>query len=262
MGMDEILIGEKKYISSKQAAKVTGYAKDYVGQLCREGRVPARLVGRSWYVLESALHDHRFGNPKNESIEEVKSKASTAPQFQSTWESPRYEASDAEVLPSVNRLRGNESPELSDDKQKEIEVAQRLQDTWAAWFDRFDNVTEPAVIAVAAPEKPKDEPIETTIEIEPEVSIPIRTVYQPQQTIQEEPQPNHLGVQLPPSKLLSEEQGVRSGYRKAIRALQMFGVVFAMAIATIAVLGSGYLDSYVLSNSQVQLIAGVALYNK
>ena len=62
--MDELVIGDKKYVSSKQAAKVTGYAKDYIGQLCREGRVPARLVGRSWYVLESAIHDHRFGDQK------------------------------------------------------------------------------------------------------------------------------------------------------------------------------------------------------
>ena len=59
--MDEILIEEKKYVSSKRAAKMTGYAKDYIGQLCREGRVPARLVGRSWYVLETAIQDHRFG---------------------------------------------------------------------------------------------------------------------------------------------------------------------------------------------------------
>ncbi|MFA6519666.1 MAG: helix-turn-helix domain-containing protein [Candidatus Paceibacterota bacterium] len=250
--MDEILIGEKKYVSSKQAAKVTGYAKDYVGQLCREGRVPARLVGRSWYVLESALHDHRFGNPRNEPIEETKPKTSTAPQFQSTWESPRYEASDAEVLPSVNRLRGNGSPELTDDKQKEIEVAQRLQDTWAAWFDRFDNIpTATPTIASVAPEKPRNEAVETTIEIEPEVSIPIHTVYEPEQTLEEDTvvQPENEEVEV-------------GGVRRAVRALQAFGVVFAMAIATIAVLGSGYLDSYILSNSQAQLIAGVALYNK
>lgn len=37
--MDELIIGEKTYLSSKRAAKITGYAKDYVGQLCREGRV-------------------------------------------------------------------------------------------------------------------------------------------------------------------------------------------------------------------------------
>lgn len=261
--MDEILIGEKKYVSSKQAAKVTGYAKDYVGQLCREGRVPARLVGRSWYVLESALHDHRFGNPKNESTEVAKSESIT-PAYRPTWQSPRYESDDTDVLPSVNRLR-EETPELSEDKKNDIEVAQRLQDTWAAWFDRFDHTPAvPPVIAAVAPEKPKNEPVETTIEIEPEVNISIRTVYEPQQTIEDEPQSNHLEAE-PPSEDEDERKDKEvqiGGGRRAIRALQTFGVVFAMAIATIAVLGSGYMDSYILSNSQVQLIAGVAVYNK
>ncbi|MDP2655014.1 MAG: helix-turn-helix domain-containing protein [bacterium] len=258
--MDEILIGEKKYVSSKQAAKVTGYAKDYVGQLCREGRVPARLVGRSWYVLESALHDHRFGNPKNEPIEDIKPEASIA---SPTWESPRYEASDAEVLPSVNRLRGDKSPELTDDKKKEIEVAQHLQDTWAAWFDRFDHIpAEPAVIAAVAPEKPKNEPVETVIEIEPEVSIPIRTVYQPQQTIQEEIKSDNLEVGLPSEEESEVQVGGGRRVIRAIRIIQVFGVLFAVILATVAVIGSGYLDSYVLSNRQAQMIAGVALYNK
>src|ERR1035437_3275471 len=104
--MDEILIEGKKYVSSKQAAKMTGYAKDYVGQLCREGRVPARLVGRAWYVLESAIADHRFGNQVElkgkESIEE------TVPAVSKTWEFPRYESVHTEVLPSINRLQDEE----------------------------------------------------------------------------------------------------------------------------------------------------------
>lgn len=241
--MDEILIGEKKYVSSKLAAKATGYAKDYIGQLCREGRVPARLVGRSWYVLESAIQDHRFGKPSEE-----------APH--STWESPHYEASDAEVFPSVNQLRDEEPIEQP---SNDIEVAQRLQATWAAWFDRFDTpvVQQLAAIEDVVPEKPNNEPIETIIEIEPEVNIPIRTIYQPQQTIQEEIKPDKVGIQLP-----SGEKEVRIGGGRIIRAMQMFGVVFAMAIATIAVIGSGYLDSYILSSSPVSQIAGVAIYNK
>lgn len=59
--MDELVIGETRYVSSKKAAQITGYAKDYVGQLCREGKVEAKLVGRNWYVLESSILEHRFG---------------------------------------------------------------------------------------------------------------------------------------------------------------------------------------------------------
>ncbi|MFZ3043670.1 MAG: helix-turn-helix domain-containing protein [Minisyncoccia bacterium] len=252
--MDEILIEEKRYVSSKQAAKITGYAKDYIGQLCREGRVPARLVGRSWYVLEAAIHDHRFGNSKNEPTEMIQPAAAT-------WESPRYEASESEVLPSI---QGSQDEEPLDSGNNP-EVAQRLQETWQAWFDRFEaSAPEKPTIDAVAPEKPEmpeEETKEQEMEQEGEqINIPIHTVYQ-----------SHY--QIPPEELLprrseevEEEQPViieaprkRRGFTKM---LQVAGAVVAMAMVSLAVLGSGYLDSYLVSHSQVGLIAGVELYNK
>jgi len=56
--MEEIEIQGRKFISSKRAATITGYAKDYVGQLAREEKVPATRVGRAWYVDESAIRSH------------------------------------------------------------------------------------------------------------------------------------------------------------------------------------------------------------
>lgn len=53
--MDELEIQGKKYISSKRASELTGYAKDYVGQLARAGKIPGTRVGRAWYVDEGAL---------------------------------------------------------------------------------------------------------------------------------------------------------------------------------------------------------------
>ncbi|MEK7634818.1 MAG: hypothetical protein AAB446_00050, partial [Patescibacteria group bacterium] len=52
----------KKYISASRAAEVTGYASDYIGQLCRGKKVTATLVGRSWYVLESEILNHKEKN--------------------------------------------------------------------------------------------------------------------------------------------------------------------------------------------------------
>jgi|GEM_PF-502388 len=57
--MDELVVDGEKYISSKRAARLSGYAKDYIGQLCRAGKIEAKMVGRSWYVKESAIKDHR-----------------------------------------------------------------------------------------------------------------------------------------------------------------------------------------------------------
>lgn len=53
--MDELEIQGKKYISSKRASELTGYAKDYVGQLARAGKVPGTRVGRAWYVDEASI---------------------------------------------------------------------------------------------------------------------------------------------------------------------------------------------------------------
>jgi hypothetical protein len=52
----------KKYISARRAADLTGYASDYIGQLCRGKKISSSLVGRSWYVLESEILDHKNQN--------------------------------------------------------------------------------------------------------------------------------------------------------------------------------------------------------
>mgnify|MGYP001559802601 CR=1 FL=1 len=226
--MDEILIEEKKYVSSKRAAKITGYAKDYIGQLCREGRVPARLVGRSWYVLESAIKDHRFGD--------VMDAPPTENEKRPTWEAPRYEASKDEFLPSINRLREE------DDKEKESEFSQHLQDSWRAWFDRVGDI-EPIITPITVPEPEK------------EVNIPIRTVYK-------------AIYQAPPEELLPRKEPIRQqeerkGKKSIVMPMvQLAGALVAVILATTAVLGSGYFDTYILSNRQVSILAGVVFYNK
>lgn len=268
-GMDEILIGEKKYVSSRRAAKVTGYAKDYIGQLCREGRVPARLVGRAWYVLETAIQDHRFGKQGIESeneppaslVAELPSKSSPV----STWESPRYEASSAEILPFVNRLRpalepskGINAEDIPTDAQ---EVPDRLQDSWRTWFDRVAD-TEPVDLATLTvpEEQEKKKPAEVPMQEIQEVNIPIHTVYDlpPQDLLPR--QHLELEVELPSAVVEVHIEKKRS--RGTMMAIQMAGAVLATLVAILAVIGTGYFDKYITSNSPVSSIAGVILYNK
>ncbi|MSR71328.1 MAG: hypothetical protein EXS50_01465, partial [Candidatus Taylorbacteria bacterium] len=56
---NEVYHDGKKYISTKSAALRFGYAHDYVGQLCRSGKVDAKMVGRSWYVSEIAIRNYK-----------------------------------------------------------------------------------------------------------------------------------------------------------------------------------------------------------
>jgi hypothetical protein len=244
--MDEILIGEKKYVSSKRAAKVTGYAKDYIGQLCREGRVPARLVGRSWYVLESAIHDHRFGDHKTAGESE------SSPIITSSWASPRYEGSSSETLPALNRLQ-DEAPAA----QEEDSTAQRLQDSWKAWFDRVAE-SEPAIPDIV-PHKPE---IEESRD-EEEVVVPVRAIHHelPEDLLPRRTR-NFSDVQPQYEELAEEEEVMQRGVRGYTTTLQMAGAVFALLFASLAVAGTGYFDRYIISNSQVGIIAGVSLYNR
>jgi hypothetical protein len=56
---DSIYLDGKKYISSSRAAEMAKYSKDYIGQLCRTRKIEARMMGRTWYVDEGSLLDHK-----------------------------------------------------------------------------------------------------------------------------------------------------------------------------------------------------------
>lgn len=264
--MDEILIEEKRYISSKRAAKVTGYAKDYIGQLCREGRVPARLVGRNWYVLETAIHDHRFGQQDHAPAGSVEETEPAAQAPQSAWESPRYEASPAaEVLPLVHRAHDVDQPPANEQR----EASQYVQDSWREWFDRVADAADaiPDAISSENPVEEKEaEEIVADGKDEKEVRIPIRAIH-------------HQRYQAPPEELLprrhitkEEKKNVSESAREqreqrkigknAIMAIRTTGVLFAIVSVIFAVIGSGYFDKYIISYSQASIFTGVHLYNK
>lgn len=56
-----IEIDGRTYISSRRAAEMFKYSNDYVGQLCRAGKVPARMIARTWYVDQLAFLEHKKG---------------------------------------------------------------------------------------------------------------------------------------------------------------------------------------------------------
>ena len=60
---DDLYLSGKKYISARRAAEITGYTSDYVGQLCRAGKVDATMVGRGWFISQESilLHKENFG---------------------------------------------------------------------------------------------------------------------------------------------------------------------------------------------------------
>lgn len=151
--MDELTIADKKYLSSKKAAKLTGYAKDYVGQLCREGKVEARLVGRNWYVLENSILDHRFGTPSDSGDTPVvdlvgspeitvDTEVSQKDDVEYTWKSPVYTSEPYNGLPlttdsaSGDLDKSDQSIPAQLPNQNSVNALSDMQSAWQEWFNR------------------------------------------------------------------------------------------------------------------------------
>jgi hypothetical protein len=264
--MDEILIEEKKYVSSKQAAKMTGYAKDYIGQLCREGRVPARLVGRSWYVLESAIQDHRFGNQEAEMHPVQPSSATSLTQ---TWESTRYESSNTETLPSLNLLQKAEMASEAE-KEEEHDAVQlsQLHDSWRAWFDHVEDASAPIEESVQAPvltaaigEK-EEKSVERTGE---EVTVPLHIVAEKRSLREVLPIEKVKVVEKKEEVIVQVNHEDREEIRRGVSISSLvhaFVVLIAVISGSLAAAGSGYFDSFFISNSQAAVISGISVVNK
>lgn len=258
--MDELTLDGNTYLSSKRAAQVTGYAKDYVGQLCREGRVAARLVGRNWYVLESSILEHRFGAEEVQKNEEMPHN-----QPERTWESPMYSAESPQMVPEL--------------RPKPIEIAQEviatnktvladMQSAWQEWFDTQASeekmLPEPSNMLLEDPEDvaskeqslieslptPEEEPGEVSVpihierETEPAYVAPVPVVEEPAvpvMTHRSQVRPMVAETPYKAPRRVRRSSGSAATANGALKAL--FIGVAGIAIA-VTVIGSGAADRY------------------
>ena len=47
-------------LSTRQASTISGYSSDYIGQLCRSGKLDCRMVGNTWYITPESLKSHQI----------------------------------------------------------------------------------------------------------------------------------------------------------------------------------------------------------
>ncbi len=234
--MDELVIGEKKYISSKKAAELTGYAKDYIGQLCREGRVEARLVGRSWYVLESSVREHRFGKQEQEEeakdlpVEEIEAEAEPG------WNSPRYVTETVATLPElIERPRAPLPSSLN--------LLARDRNIISA-ADIASNQAEVELVPISRQEEPVEEPASAPSNDDEEVSVTLHKVaphivtpIRDMDVIVPTPSTrHHIDAKVEPRKAKKQGSLVKSA------------LVVAIALISISVMliGTGAADRYLL----------------
>src|ERR1700689_5729110 len=54
-GSDEIVIQGSRYVSAARAAKESGFVRDYIARLCRQGVVRGQQIDSAWYVDPKSL---------------------------------------------------------------------------------------------------------------------------------------------------------------------------------------------------------------
>lgn len=112
--METLVLDGKTYVKASKAARDLGYATDYVGQLCRSGKVSAHLIGRTWYVDAKELSSHRIEKKRisrvkareqaHKSIDEHRVKiASTTNTYKNIG--IQYEQDAEDLIPQTKKLR-------------------------------------------------------------------------------------------------------------------------------------------------------------
>ena len=262
--MDELIISEEKYISSKRASEITGYAKDYIGQLCREGRVEARLVGRSWYVREAGIKDHRFGETESEI---AKISPTDTNQKESVTQNVTYISELPPDLPKISS--GNrDGTEVMGGNSTLDTTKDDIESAWQAWFSQNKIEEKSEVVPINKIEEPPRanfEPLEqvTDLKEEKEERVPLLRIADeiPLQQAEEnekkdEYEPQTIPIQYNPSPGRNEKANV---FTKIL--LVMIGLI---AIG-ISVLGTGLLTIEVkdgISAQLIQAISGTKIYIK
>lgn len=159
--MDNVSVNGEQYVKASSIARELGYTADYVGQLCRGGKVDAQLIGRSWYVSERSIREHkrdRYRSTKAKSKESVREQLAAQTQTVTSLRKPshfyksvsaplahRYEFDSHDLLPAVPTRVERERQELSEEPEQK-EVVQEHQE---------DTVTVVPIRTIQEPERPE-----------------------------------------------------------------------------------------------------------
>jgi|GEM_PF-3091458 len=107
--MEEISVKGEKYIKATILADKFGYTSDYVGQLCRSNQIKATLVGRSWYVNEQSLNEHKRKRYRSnvvkslKSVQELSQNTDLTPKSRFNRRLASYSSEETDLLPSLKK---------------------------------------------------------------------------------------------------------------------------------------------------------------
>ena len=187
--MKELTLNGKAYLATKRAAEITGYTTDYVGQLARQGKIDAQLVGRNWYLSEESITKHKFGEAKILLKKDEEERNSPA----------------LEVLVSVAGEAVEEEEKIVESKEEEVSIQKEvdepvaldeMQGAWQEWYKAQKSVpAEEEEIFLSEEERGEVVPI--TVEQEVPIikkSEPESEAVSPIEEIKEEVTEEKIGI--------------------------------------------------------------------
>lgn len=175
--MKELTLDGKKFLSTKRAAEITGYTTDYVGQLARQGKIDAQLVGRNWYIGEDSITTHKFGEAQVSIRKEEEER-----------HAPKLEVLVSSASDVLENIETEESPVQKISINREVEesngeeVLTEMQGAWQEWYRAQRSVpTEEEEVFLS---KGEQESEEASVEVE----IPITHAITPklEEVVEEE----------------------------------------------------------------------------
>lgn len=206
--MDEISLKGENYVKASVLGRKFGYTADYVGQLCRAGHVKATLVGRSWYVTEESLLEHKKGRYRSslaKSKEMVRKYAEVQRQMPRTTNVKRivrYEEDEGELMPAlrarevippveeevfIQEPEAEEVPLVEEDEFKvEIKHSAPVRHAHSEQIEQRRYVPAPranrlppvrTIPAFAVPEIALNRPVRTPVQYSEPAGLPIKGTY-------------------------------------------------------------------------------------
>jgi hypothetical protein len=262
--MNEITLENKVYVSSKRAAELTGYAKDYVGQLCREGRVEARLIGRNWYIRKDALEDRQLEALKKPQHNEIPLTERLSARRDADIAS--YQSEEIQDFPEITRLvepRIEQAPEIPSEPTPHAPPAHPQEnDQWDQWFSDGGSHAESAH-AEPAPNEESTENIRANSDYEPAHQIALRRIreYEPEKDAENVPLKIEMRQQEPAQRAKMAPRRTPMQAPWIYPAIELACALLALSAILFAGIGSGFYTPPVLKN-QSNTLAGVSYYSK
>jgi hypothetical protein len=139
--MDVLVLDGKSYVKAGKAARELGYATDYVGQLCRSGKIKSHLIGRTWYVDQEELSTHKIEKKRSsrqkarEQVRKVlnERREETTNTYKNI--AIRYDSDGGPLLPETRKLAVSAEP-----VRKEFAYEDRMKGDELEFFNKGNSV--------------------------------------------------------------------------------------------------------------------------